>query len=83
MTDTPPTQGLSAADLAALDDLRRKKDWIGDQLGDESLPAHVRGRLLTEFRQYVVAILEIEECHYIAGEADYLLKIRARDMDRH
>ena len=27
------------------------------------------------------AIPEIEECHYIAGEADYILKIRARDMD--
>jgi Lrp/AsnC family leucine-responsive transcriptional regulator len=24
---------------------------------------------------------EIEECHYIAGEADYILKIRARDME--
>ena len=24
-------------------------------------------------------IVEIEECHHIAGEADYLLKIRARD----
>jgi Lrp/AsnC family transcriptional regulator, leucine-responsive regulatory protein len=27
------------------------------------------------------SIAEIEECHYIAGEADYILKIRARDMD--
>ncbi len=26
-------------------------------------------------------IPEIEECHHMAGEADYLLKIRARDMD--
>lgn len=25
------------------------------------------------------AIPEIEECHHVAGEADYLLKIRARD----
>lgn len=25
------------------------------------------------------AIPEIEECHHIAGEADYLLKVRARD----
>ena len=34
------------------------------------------GRDLTEsFGQ----IAEIEECHHIAGEADYLLKIRARD----
>jgi Lrp/AsnC family leucine-responsive transcriptional regulator len=27
----------------------------------------------------LAAIAEIEECHYIAGEADYLLKIRVRD----
>jgi Lrp/AsnC family leucine-responsive transcriptional regulator len=26
-----------------------------------------------------VAIPEIQECHHIAGEADYLLKIRAHD----
>lgn len=31
--------------------------------------------LTTAFAQ----IVEIEECHHIAGEADYLLKIRARD----
>lgn len=24
---------------------------------------------------------EIEECHHVAGEADYILKIRARDME--
>jgi len=29
----------------------------------------------------LAAIPEIEECHGIAGEADYLLKIRARDME--
>ena len=26
-------------------------------------------------------IAEIEECHHVAGEADYLLKLRARDME--
>jgi Lrp/AsnC family leucine-responsive transcriptional regulator len=26
-------------------------------------------------------IPEIEECHHVAGEADYLLKLRARDME--
>jgi Lrp/AsnC family leucine-responsive transcriptional regulator len=31
--------------------------------------------LTDDFRQ----IPEIEECHHIAGEADYLLKVRARD----
>ena len=29
----------------------------------------------------LAAIPEIEECHAIAGEADYLLKVRARDME--
>ena len=29
----------------------------------------------------IVAIPEIEECHHITGAADYILKIRARDMN--
>jgi len=40
-------------------------------------PGTVSVDLTPEF----AAIPEIEECHYIAGEADYLLKIRARDME--
>jgi Lrp/AsnC family leucine-responsive transcriptional regulator len=40
-------------------------------------PGSVASDLTPDF----AAIPEIEECHYIAGEADYLLKIRARDMD--
>jgi len=40
-------------------------------------PGTVSKDLTPEF----AAIPEIEECHYIAGEADYLLKIRARDME--
>jgi Lrp/AsnC family leucine-responsive transcriptional regulator len=40
-------------------------------------PGHVSTDLTPEF----AAIDEIEECHHIAGEADYLLKIRARDME--
>ena len=40
-------------------------------------PGTVSSDLTPEF----AAIPEIEECHYIAGEADYLLKIRARDME--
>jgi Lrp/AsnC family leucine-responsive transcriptional regulator len=40
-------------------------------------PGTVSSDLTPEFAR----IPEIEECHYIAGEADYLLKIRARDMD--
>jgi Lrp/AsnC family leucine-responsive transcriptional regulator len=40
-------------------------------------PGTVAIDLLPDF----AAIAEIEECHHIAGEADYLLKIRARDME--
>ena len=33
----------------------------------------------TDLTDAFAAIPEVEECHHIAGEADYLLKIRARD----
>ena len=39
------------------------------------------GTVTTDLVPDFAAIPEVEECHYIAGEADYLLKIRARDMD--
>ena len=39
------------------------------------------GTISDDLTPRFAAIPEIEECHYIAGEADYLLKIRARDMD--
>src|SRR5262249_11375051 len=40
------------------------------------------GTISTDLTPEFAAIPEIEECHYIAGEADYILKIRARDMDQ-
>jgi Lrp/AsnC family leucine-responsive transcriptional regulator len=39
------------------------------------------GTISTDLTAEFAAICEIEECHYIAGEADYILKIRARDME--
>jgi Lrp/AsnC family leucine-responsive transcriptional regulator len=39
------------------------------------------GTVSNDLTPAFVAIPEIEECHYIAGEADYILKIRARDME--
>jgi len=39
------------------------------------------GTISTDLTAEFAAIGEIEECHYIAGEADYILKIRARDME--
>jgi Lrp/AsnC family transcriptional regulator, leucine-responsive regulatory protein len=40
-------------------------------------PGTISKDLTPEF----AAIPEIEECHHIAGEADYILKIRAHDME--
>jgi Lrp/AsnC family leucine-responsive transcriptional regulator len=37
------------------------------------------GTLATDLTGDFEAIHEIEDCHHVAGEADYLLKIRARD----
>jgi Lrp/AsnC family leucine-responsive transcriptional regulator len=39
------------------------------------------GTISDDLTPHFAAIPEIEECHYIAGEADYILKIRARDME--
>src|SRR5262245_33054777 len=39
------------------------------------------GTVSVDLTPQLAAIAEIEECHYITGEADYLLKIRARDME--
>lgn len=40
-------------------------------------PGSVAHDLTPEF----AAIPEVEECHHVTGEADYILKIRARDME--
>jgi Lrp/AsnC family leucine-responsive transcriptional regulator len=39
------------------------------------------GTIATDLMPFFAEIPDIEECHHIAGEADYLLKIRARDME--
>ncbi|MBN8499660.1 MAG: Lrp/AsnC ligand binding domain-containing protein [Sphingomonadales bacterium] len=39
-----------------------------------------RERALEEFRQEVLRIPEIEECHMIASSFDYLLKVRTSDI---
>ena len=39
----------------------------------------VPGTIATDMTGDFIAIDEIEECHHIAGEADYLLKVRATD----
>ena len=37
------------------------------------------GTAATDLTNDLAAIPEIEECHHITGEADYLIKVRARD----
>jgi Lrp/AsnC family transcriptional regulator, leucine-responsive regulatory protein len=37
------------------------------------------GTSATDLTESFAAIPEIEECHHITGEADYLIKVRARD----
>jgi Lrp/AsnC family leucine-responsive transcriptional regulator len=39
------------------------------------------GTIATDLTSRFAEIPEAEECHHVAGEADYILKIRARDMD--
>lgn len=42
-----------------------------------------RERALEEFRQAVLRVPEIEECHMIASSFDYLLKVRTTDIRRY
>ncbi len=37
------------------------------------------GTAATDLTNELAGIPEIEECHHITGEADYLIKVRARD----
>jgi Lrp/AsnC family leucine-responsive transcriptional regulator len=37
------------------------------------------GTVANDLTESFAAIPEIEECHHISGEADYLIKVRARD----
>ncbi len=55
-----PDGHLSVPDAKALADLQQTKAQIASLLDDDTLPPHVHGRLLTEYRQYVAAILELE-----------------------
>ena len=41
-----------------------------------------REHALAEFNRGVLAIPEIEECHMIAGNFDYLMKVRTADIRR-
>lgn len=39
-----------------------------------------RAKALSEFNEAVCKLPEVEQCHMIAGEYDYLLKVRTQDI---
>ena len=41
---------------------------------------HTGGRALDAFNAAVQGLVEIEQCHMIAGSFDYLLNVRTRDI---
>jgi Lrp/AsnC family leucine-responsive transcriptional regulator len=54
-------------------------DQIGLMILAFSWVTQAPGTAATDLTPDFAAIPEIEECHHISGEADYLLKVRARD----
>ena len=40
-------------------------------------------RALDHFREVVLAMEEVQECHMVAGGFDYLIKVRNKDMDHY
>ena len=42
-----------------------------------------REKALSAFNDAVAGMVEVEECHMIAGAFDYLLKIRTKDMSEY
>ena len=40
-------------------------------------------RALDHFRDVVLGMDEVQECHMVAGGFDYLIKVRTRDMDHY
>ena len=40
-------------------------------------------RALDNFREEVMRMDEVQECHMVAGGFDYLIKVRTRDMEHY
>lgn len=40
-------------------------------------------KALDDFRQAVLVMEEVQECHMVAGGFDYLIKVRTRDMNQY
>ena len=70
--------------------LRVGKMWVRQRKLNKAHIAFVqvtlsdtRSAALTAFNKAVKEITEIEQCHMIAGNFDYLLKIRTADMENY
>ena len=64
---------------------RRRRPRSASASSRSAGSARRRGRPTTDLTADFATIPEVEECHHVAGEADYLLKIRAadtRDLER-
>ena len=45
--------------------------------------ARTTTKALDHFRQVILGMDEVQECHMVAGGFDYLIKVRTRDMDHY
>ncbi|WP_238367939.1 Lrp/AsnC ligand binding domain-containing protein [Mesobacterium pallidum] len=71
-------QGIITGYRALVDPIRLGLDhvaFVEVRLGD------TREKALAEFNAGVARVTEIEQAHLIAGNFDYLLKVRTRDMN--
>ncbi len=70
-------QGVIRGYRALIDVVRLGRDHVAFV---EVKLSDTREAALGAFNAGVAAVPEVEECHMIAGDFDYLLKVRARDM---
>jgi Lrp/AsnC family leucine-responsive transcriptional regulator len=65
---------------AVIDPVRLGRDHVAFA---EVKLSDTREKALSEFNAAVLRIAEVEECHMIAGNFDYLLKVRTSDIRRY
>jgi Lrp/AsnC family leucine-responsive transcriptional regulator len=71
------TEGYIVGYRAMLDPIRMGLDHVAFV---EVVLSDTREQALAEFNQQVAHIGEVEQCHMIAGNFDYLLKVRTHSM---
>lgn len=40
-------------------------------------------KLIAEFEEKILALPEVQECHYVTGGADFIIKILVKDIERY